>query len=120
MGHIFNFYPTVLLLSLSFGIFQPHFSASKQNQPAQTFTSVSLSDTPKNEAFKVLQSRCNTCHRIQNPRRVFTLANMEDLAPKIHKQVFIKKRMPKGKNNTLSGSEKQALSNWLTTLNLAL
>ena len=38
---------------------------------------------------------------------------MNSFAPKIHKQVFVKKRMPKRKNNNLSKEELLILKNWL-------
>jgi uncharacterized membrane protein len=38
---------------------------------------------------------------------------MEERAPKIHKQVFVKKRMPKGKNNILTVEESRSLRKWL-------
>lgn len=50
--------------------------------------------------------------------KVFTLANMDDLAHKIHKQVFIKKRMPKGKDIKLTSYEYNALRKWLETQTL--
>jgi hypothetical protein len=50
----------------------------------------------KVEALKVLESKCNFCHNSQNPKKIFTGDNMEGFAAKIYKQVFIKKRMPKG------------------------
>jgi len=72
----------------------------------------------KLEALKILQTKCNVCHRTKNPRKVFTLDNMHVLAPKIHKQVFIKRRMPKGREIRLSSREYDVLENWLLTLNI--
>ena len=74
-------------------------------------------ESPKSAAYKILVAKCNVCHRKKNPRKVFTLANMEDLSPKIFKQVFVKKRMPKGKENNLSSAEYALLKEWLLTLN---
>ena len=73
---------------------------------------------PKWNAFEILQAKCNICHLTKNPRRVFTLDNMNLLAPKIHKQVFIKRRMPKGKEIRLTQGEYDLLENWLLTLNI--
>jgi uncharacterized membrane protein len=67
----------------------------------------------KLEAFAILDAKCNVCHRKRNRRMVFTLENMEERAPKIHKQVFVKKRMPKGKNNILTVEESRSLRKWL-------
>lgn len=67
----------------------------------------------KKRALTVLQNKCNGCHRAQNPGKVFTRDNMERLAPKIYKQVFIKKRM--SKNGKLTEEERQVLFEWLKT-----
>ena len=64
-------------------------------------------------SFSILKAKCNVCHVKQHPRKVFTLDNMEELAPKIYKQVFVKKRMPKGKNITLTQEERQTLKQWI-------
>lgn len=66
-------------------------------------------------AFQILETKCNVCHEKKNPRRVFDLENMSDLAPKIHKQVFIKKRMPKGNEIQLTSNEYDTLKRWLLT-----
>ena len=69
----------------------------------------------KVEALQILQSKCNVCYKKKNPRRVFNLENMSDLAPKIHKQVFVKKRMPKGNEIRLTAEEYDTLKQWLLT-----
>ena len=66
-------------------------------------------------AFQILETKCNVCHEKKNPRRVFNLENMSELAPKIHKQVFVKKRMPKGNEIRLTSEEFDTLKNWLLT-----
>lgn len=68
------------------------------------------------EAFQILDAQCNTCHRLKNPKLVFTEATMDSLAPKIYEQVFIKNRMPKGNKNKLSDEAKITLSQWIETL----
>lgn len=65
------------------------------------------------EAFTVLQTQCNICHRDQNPSKVFTTENMNGFAKKIKRQVFVWKRMPKGKDNNLTEEEKEILKAWL-------
>jgi len=70
------------------------------------------------DAFEILKTKCNTCHSKQNPRRVFNLSNMEAFAPRIYQQVFIKKRMPKGKGIKLTQGEYETLQKWLLTLTL--
>lgn len=73
-------------------------------------------DEIKSAALEVLQTKCNTCHIKQNPGKVFTDANMNSLASKINQQVFVKKRMPRGKR--LTTEEDIILQNWLNTQNL--
>lgn len=67
-------------------------------------------------ALSVLTQKCNVCHRTNNPGRVFTVDNMENLAPKIYKQVFVKRRMPKGRDIKLTVEEEQQLRDWLDTV----
>jgi len=69
----------------------------------------------KQTALSVLVQKCNVCHKIYNPGKVFTADNMEDLAPKIYKQVFVKRRMPKGRDIKLTPEEEQLLRGWLET-----
>ena len=70
------------------------------------------------KAFIILNSKCNVCHRKKNPFMVFTEKNMKARAKRIHKQVFVKKRMPKGNEIQLTKMEYQTLKNWLITLNI--
>ncbi len=67
-------------------------------------------------AFQVLEAKCNSCHRKKNRRKIFSLENMNQFAPKIHEQVFVKQRMPKGKATPLTEQEREMLLNWITTL----
>ena len=69
----------------------------------------------KQTALSVLVQKCNVCHKTYNPGKVFTADNMETLAPKIYKQVFVKRRMPKGRDIKLTPEEEQLLSRWLET-----
>lgn len=73
------------------------------------------SEELKTEAFKILENKCNVCHRKQNPFMVFSLKNMEKRAEKIYKQVFEKRRMPKGNEIKLTTEEYSHLDNWLQT-----
>jgi len=70
------------------------------------------------EAFEILEAKCNVCHRKQNPFMVFSEKNMEKRASKIHKQVFITKRMPKGNETKLTSYESSILKQWLIKLNI--
>ena len=76
-------------------------------------TSKTQNTDPKTDAYNVLKTKCNVCHVKSNPRKVFNLNNMEVLAPKIYRQVFVKKRMPKGTLFQLTTNEYKALENWL-------
>lgn len=69
----------------------------------------------KQTALSVLTQKCNVCHSVYNPGKVFTADNMESLAPKIYKQVFVKRRMPKGRDIKLTPEEEQLLKGWLET-----
>ena len=66
-------------------------------------------------ALLVLVNKCNVCHQYSNPGKVFTAANLDELAPKIYKQVFVKRRMPKGRDIRLTPEEEQQLREWLET-----
>ncbi|WP_425482677.1 c-type cytochrome [Fulvivirga kasyanovii] len=59
-----------------------------------------------------MKARCNFCHRVQNPGKVFNTHNMEEYQAKIYQQVFIFRRMPKGKTE-LTEAERQALLSWV-------
>ena len=72
----------------------------------------------KESAYGILDSKCNTCHRKQNPFKVFSYKNMEKHAPKIYKQVFVKRRMPKGNEHHLTQEEYDVLEQWLLTQNI--
>ena len=69
--------------------------------------------------WTILDTKCNVCHRKQNPFRVFKLKKLNKYAPKIMEQVFVKKRMPKGEEIKLTLSEKNTLSEWLQSKNLS-
>jgi uncharacterized membrane protein len=70
----------------------------------------------KEEAFNILSTKCNVCHVKKNKRKIFTRNNMSGFAPQINTQVFIKRRMPKGKDIKLTEKEYQLLSTWLRSL----
>lgn len=72
----------------------------------------------KKEAFHILKSKCNSCHRRKNPFKIFSLKNMDKHAKKIHKQVFVYRRMPKGDDVKLTDEEYLKLKNWLNSKNI--
>ncbi len=84
------------------------------NESIAQHSSIDLDKSCKDKAYKILESKCNICHRKRNRRRVFTKENMDTWANDIYKQVFIKKRMPSGKKVKLSPDEYQDLLTWIT------
>jgi uncharacterized membrane protein len=87
---------------------------------ADTFMGVSLNilnrvEDMKEKAFKVLETKCNVCHRKKNPFMIFNRRNMGRRAPKIHKAVFVARRMPKGDEVRLSAEEYRTLKEWLSS-----
>ena len=69
----------------------------------------------KQKVLGILKAKCNVCHKKQNPFKVFSERNMERHAPKIYEQVFVKRRMPKGNEITLTEEEYGILKQWLFT-----
>jgi len=67
----------------------------------------------QSKILTILSDKCNVCHSKQNPRKVFNDSNVYIYAPEIWKQVFIKKRMPRGKKIVLTALEKDMLQTWL-------
>lgn len=65
--------------------------------------------------WEVLEVRCNECHREKKKEWVFNRKTVHYLASSINEQVFIKKKMPKGKPK-LTEEESQTLQDWLDSL----
>lgn len=74
----------------------------------------------KINALKILENKCNVCHIKRNRRRVFTYEKMDDWTQAVYKQVFIKKRMPRGKKNKLTTEEYKILLKWIETTQVKL
>lgn len=70
-------------------------------------------DDLKKEAFSILNNKCNSCHRKQNPFMIFTEKNMTKRVTKINKQVFELKRMPKQNGTPLTQEEYAILKSWI-------
>jgi uncharacterized membrane protein len=85
--------------------------------PAQSETLSLSRETVKLTALKVLETHCNDCHATQR-NTIFTLENMDKKAKKINRQVFITRRMPKGKPNRdrMTTEEMNALKTWIATI----
>lgn len=114
-----------LFLLLSLGFLPALFSLLLESN--HSTVSLHIKEKPPNAdpeltleeaAFQILDSKCNVCHRKKNPFKVFKPKNMEKHAPKIYKQVFVYRRMPKGNDIQLTEEEYQTLRNWLNTQNL--
>jgi uncharacterized membrane protein len=99
------------------GLMLQSFSSSSDDSFSEESKSQSDPVHLKKEALTVLETKCNVCHRKQNPFRVFKEKNMERFASKIHEQVFIKKRMPKA-GQSLTDKESKTLKTWLLTQNI--
>ena len=67
----------------------------------------------KSLAFEVLREKCNACHATKKRTDIFTMENMNALARDINTQVFIKKKMPKGRKVKLTEKESKSLRIWL-------
>ncbi len=70
-------------------------------------------ETIKTSAYNTLTRKCTICHARKKRLHNFTLENMDSLAPLIQQQVFIKKKMPKGRKIKLTDAEYQSLKDWL-------
>ena len=93
----------LLLLTIFFITEGKHFDA----------TEIFFQDNGKTKAYGVLQKKCNTCHATKKRTDIFTLENMDSLATNIHEQVFVKKKMPKGRKAKLTEEESKSLQEWL-------
>ncbi len=71
----------------------------------------------KSKALTVLEQKCNDCHLKKYKSIIFTEKNMDVLAKSIHIQVFVKKKMPKGKVK-LTDLESESLRAWLTSIGI--
>lgn len=110
------------LVKIVLAICLSHLSGSNEPETAfRTGTPLAHAFTPNNDsiqfrALEILNRKCNVCHMHRNRRRVFTDANMGPWADAIYTQVFLKKRMPKGKRIKLDSEEYQDLLTWISTL----
>ena len=74
-----------------------------------------ISTPEKKAAFEILENHCNECHKDKKKKYIFTEENMTSFATKIHQQVYVKKKMPKGELFPLSVKEEATLLKWLET-----
>jgi predicted GIY-YIG superfamily endonuclease len=80
--------------------------------------SVTHQNAVKTEAYTVLRQKCNTCHAVKRKVSIFTYENMDSLSNAINQQVFVKRKMPKGKKNRLTMLKQENLKLWLETLKI--
>lgn len=106
---------TGIITTLSVNATNTYTSIDAYNEPTELHVLNNPSELSNEKALQILDNKCNVCHRKQNKRRVFTSNNMDTWANAIYKQVFIKKRMPKGKKIKLTTNEYQELLTWITS-----
>ncbi|MFK8044156.1 MAG: hypothetical protein AB8B72_01575 [Crocinitomicaceae bacterium] len=80
-----------------------------------TFEKSTNAQSDSIEVLKILENKCNICHQ-KKKKVVFTFDNMSTYHLAIENQVFIKKRMPKGKDFKLTKAEEIVLLNWIRYL----
>ena len=106
-------------LVLGFVLTNMHPTTPTNNQVVKASLAVyneTVNENPKKTAaLKILQNKCNVCHKKRNPFMIFKQKNMDKRAKRIYKQVFVKKRMPKGDDIKLTLEEYKILEEWLKT-----
>ena len=105
----------VLITTLSFQSKDDYQSLEGYGKQNELPVSTAPSMFTKENALQILDNKCNVCHRKRNKKRVFTSENMDTWANDIYKQVFIRKRMPKGNKIKLTAKEYQELLTWITS-----
>jgi uncharacterized membrane protein len=103
------------IITLSVNSMNTYESIEANIELTEFYNSSYLSKNPNEKAFQILDYKCNVCHRKRNKRRVFTSENMDTWAHDIYKQVFVKKRMPKGDKIKLTTNEYQELLTWISS-----
>ena len=104
-----------LLIVLAVGLYSLVLNLPESRSTSHLPAYVPTQDSIKIKAFQVLTAKCNSCHLDKKPTYVFTLDNMNTYANTINKQVFIKEKMPKGKDFPLTPEDRFRLQNWLKT-----
>ncbi|MCR9288754.1 MAG: hypothetical protein NXI23_15365 [Bacteroidetes bacterium] len=105
----------VIIATLSINSTDTYESIEANKALTEFYTSGYLIKYYDIKAFQILDNKCNVCHRRRNKRRIFTIENMNTYANDIYKQVFVKKRMPRGEKIKLSPNEYQELSIWISS-----
>ena len=105
------------ILAIPLLLFQPTTTSepgSSEYSLSYTHT-INPTDSIETNAFSILESKCNFCHKKWNRKRIFTRENMNGWANDVHTQVFVKKRMPRGRKNKLNDKEYQHLLTWINS-----
>jgi hypothetical protein len=76
--------------------------------------------TLKQQAFQLMEIKCNVCHLEKSASNVYMLENMELFAKDTFKQVSVNKRMPKGKEVVFLDLDKKILMDWLKTTDVKM
>ncbi len=90
-----------------------YFSLVIEHRPKNRLVEITIQEDLKERAFSALRDKCNVCHAAKKKTDIFTLINMDSFAPDIHKQVFVKRKMPKGRKIKLTDDERNQLQVWL-------
>lgn len=109
-----NFLMGIIIL-ISINSVETYKSIQVNYESSEPFTINDITEYSNEKAYEILNNKCNVCHRKRNRRRIFTKENMDTWANDIYKQVFIKKRMPKGKKIKLSSNEYHELLIWISS-----
>lgn len=72
----------------------------------------------KKEVYLILNTKCNFCHIQKKSSLIFTLDNMNSFSTSIKQQVFVNKKMPKGRKNKLNMAEEEKLHTWINSLDI--
>ncbi|WP_299623793.1 hypothetical protein [uncultured Tenacibaculum sp.] len=107
-----------LILGICFSYIAENNTPQKNNEYTvlTTVDSYAVKDSIKTKAFEVLTNKCNVCHKRRNRYRVFTEDNMNGWSKDVYVQVFVKKRMPKGRRIKLTEEEYKDLETWISTV----
>jgi exopolysaccharide biosynthesis predicted pyruvyltransferase EpsI len=120
MGQLKTNHFKLITLFLCLGLLSDFMVMAKGFRSENTPEIYTENEELKIAAFEVLDTHCNSCHIEKNPKKVFSLDNMNGFAKNINRQVFVFKRMPKGKERRedISAEEMRTLKKWVNeTLN---
>ena len=104
----------VIIGTFSANSMETYTSQEGNKESTKPYTSDHLTIHSYKKAFQILDNKCNVCHRKRNKNRIFHKENMNRWANDIYEQVFVKKRMPKGKKIKLTTTEYKELLSWIT------